>query len=497
MRILLTLRTLRHVRPVQVWNRIWRKRLSLRCPSRPSASTSLLPEFRFLNVTGRPNGWNDPRFEKLWLYNLHYFDYLNRQPSASSLVSLWIRENPKGWGNGWEPYPTSLRIVNWVKWLTQRIGESEDEARAIEASLKEQVAWLERRLEYHLLANHLLANAKALVFGGVYFQTRGRGGVERLGRRWLEKGLEIYRKELPEQICTDGVHFERSPMYHCIILEDLLDCVACLDTEVLRNHAEKMLAGLKLLTGPDGRIAKFNDATEGIAKTPAELFESATNLGLQPSTSTFNLPSSASISSGFVRIEKGAYCLLAKMGEIGPRYQPGHAHADTGTFELWKDGRKIVGDTGCSTYVPGPVRAYERSTVAHNCVTVDGRDSSEVWAAHRVARRAKILARKTDRQESEAVYRDYRGFEIRRRLELTEEGLRGVDEIRGSGEHCVEVRFHLPPDVKGDDVRLTCNGERRVESCEFAAGWNRRELGKCLICRQTARLPLTFTWLIS
>ena len=503
MRILLTLRTLRHVRPVQVWNRIWRKRLSLRCPSRPSASTSLLPEFRFLNVTGRPNGWNDPRFEKLWLYNLHYFDCLvwedaltqrHGDTERGALILRWIRENPKGWGNGWEPYPVSLRVVNWVKWLLGAKAEIQDEQRRVIAdSLREQVEWLYPRLEYHLLANHLLANAKALVFAGAYFLTQNRGDAQ--GRRFWRKGLAIYEKELPEQVLADGVHFERSPMYHCIILEDVLDCVKLLkrfdgfdkfdrfdgldeDEMFFKEYAEKMLAGLKLLTGPDGKIAKFNDATEDIAKPPSALFSFAASLGLPSNLSNLSNPSSLSNlpnSSGFLRLENETYCVIAKCGEIGPSYQPGHAHADTWSFELWKGARKLIGDTGCSTYVPGEVRSYERSTAAHNTVVIDGQDSSEVWASHRVGRRF-----------------DFRRH--KRTFELTADGLKGRDELNGKGEHDVEIRFHLPPGVGKDEVTIECPGELVWEECLFAEGWNVRKPGLCAVFRSRQKFPVSLSW---
>jgi uncharacterized heparinase superfamily protein len=142
----------------------------------------------------------------------------------------------------------------------------------MERSLCVQVRYLRKRLEYHLLANHLLANAKALVFAGTYF-----AGAEAEG--WLRKGMALYRKQLPEQILADGVHFERSAMYHAIILEDLLDCFNLTGDAFFAPWIERMRTGLELLTGPDGRLAKFNDAAEGIALAPAELQAYAERLG--------------------------------------------------------------------------------------------------------------------------------------------------------------------------------------------------------------------------
>ena len=190
--------------------------------SHPKCADADLPEFTFLNVTAKPKGWNDESLELLWRYNLHYFDYINKPVDECggegemciSMLERWIDDNPRGSFPGWDPYPTSLRIVNWVKYL-QTSSASLDICvkQKIKESLKEQAQYLCSHLEFHLLANHLLANAKALVFAGKY-----------LDRRDLyEKGMSIYRKQLAEQICDDGVNFERSPMYHAIIFEDMLD----------------------------------------------------------------------------------------------------------------------------------------------------------------------------------------------------------------------------------------------------------------------------------
>jgi hypothetical protein len=112
--------------------------------------------------------------EKLWLYNLHYFDDLNAQGAAATrvpwhraLLQRWVLENPPTGGNGWEPYPTSLRIVNWVKWL--QAGNRLCRRMYAEPGML-QARWLSKKLERHLLGNHLFANAKALVFAGVFFE---------------------------------------------------------------------------------------------------------------------------------------------------------------------------------------------------------------------------------------------------------------------------------------------------------------------------------------
>ncbi len=36
------------------------------------------------------------------------------------LIQRWIDDNPPLAGNGWEPYPLSLRLVNLVKWCARQ-----------------------------------------------------------------------------------------------------------------------------------------------------------------------------------------------------------------------------------------------------------------------------------------------------------------------------------------------------------------------------------------
>ncbi|HVO45105.1 MAG TPA: hypothetical protein VMT29_02105, partial [Steroidobacteraceae bacterium] len=138
---LLYFHTLRHLRPVQIAGRVWftlyRPRPQLgAAPQRRSAPGTFVepvhPEsslpgpgrFRFLNEERslERGAWEPPDASRLWVYHLHYFDDLNareadaRRAWHQDLLSGWVAGNPPGRGVGWEPYPLSRRIVNWVKW---------------------------------------------------------------------------------------------------------------------------------------------------------------------------------------------------------------------------------------------------------------------------------------------------------------------------------------------------------------------------------------------
>ena len=471
--------TIKYLKPVQIYGRLWFKlykpKPDMFLPpltrsikdnwlnSCKKNSSLLSPYcFRFLNqehALKSAKDWNNPRWEKLWLYNLHYFDDLqacdaeNKKALHFDLIEKWIKENPPGIGNGWEPYPTSLRIVNWIKWALDGKGLPDDALH----SLAVQARYLSKKLELHLLGNHLFANAKALIFVGLFFE--GREAEE-----WLKKGLQILAREVSEQILGDGGHFERSPMYHAIILEDLLDLInisQVYDGVVLaeiqakwRYKTSKMLFALSKQSHPDGEIAFFNDAATGIAVRPDEIQDYARRLGIKPDerndTRVGRLPE-----TGYYSVSRNGWHLIADAAPIGPDYLPGHAHADTLSFELSKGRQRVLVNSGTSCYGVSQERLRQRKTPAHNTLSVDGQNSSEVWGGFRVAKRAKIVTQDIEILHDKDVIRAaHDGFKrlksvgVHQRIwSLSDDGLVISDNIGGSGTHLVRVFFHLHPSI--------------------------------------------------
>lgn len=366
----------------------------------PLAEPAFVPpaSFEFLGERGRVEnaaGWNDPARSRLWLYHLHYLDDLNavgahqRAAELNDLVRRWIDENPPARGVGWEPYPLSLRIVNLVKWFARHDAVEP----AWLASLATQADALSRRIEYHLLGNHLFANAKALVFAGAYLASDAADA-------WLQRGLEILADEVPEQFLPDGGHFERSPMYHATLLADLLDLIELADLAQAPRltacrarwveTAVRAMHWLDAMTHPDGEIAFFNDAAIGGAPNPGLLVRrGAPLLDLRlPAAKPFDLR--VLRASGYCRVDlpHGGAAIL-DVAPLGPDYLPAHGHADTLSFELSLHGTRVLVNSGTSLYGESDERVRQRGTARHNTVVIDGADSSEVWSGFRVARRAR------------------------------------------------------------------------------------------------------------
>jgi len=406
--------TLRYLKPTQILGRVKFRLARPRVDARPAPqvrenkgswiqaarrrkSLDACDTFRFLNESHSlaDVGWNGDQVAKLWRYNQHYFEDLHginaeqRSHWHHTLIARWVRENPAAVGCGWEPYPTSLRMVNWIKWAWQENNLSPEAVQ----SLAVQARWLTQRLEWHLLGNHLFVNAKALIFAGIFFR-----GPEAQG--WLEQGFHILRTQVPEQILSDGGQFERSAMYHSLALEDMFDiwnAVHATGSALHQTHTDwmrhqrdviqRMRHWLAAMTHPDGEIALFNDAAFGIAPAPAQLEAYAFRLGFP----AISLPQDGVTElqpSGYIRVQQKNMVAILDVGPIGPDYLPGHAHADTLSFELSMYGQRVLVDSGTSVYGVGPERLRQRGTAAHNTMTLSGENSSEVWGGFRVARRA-------------------------------------------------------------------------------------------------------------
>ena len=473
--------TIRYLKPVQIYGRIFHKV----CKAKPISELKLVPRsqtslwqkpinrssglicsnrFRFLNeehTIQNQTDWNNPKFHRLWLYNLHYFDYLQsseretKRDLFSSWISKWIKENPIGYGAGWEPYPISLRIVNWIKWSLK--GNALNDT--MQNSLACQADYLSKQMEYHLLANHLLANAKALIFAGLFFASDD-------AQKWFNKGLKVLLTEIEEQILSDGGHMELSPMYHGIVLEDLLDLVNIFKvySPVIHENSpflqaklidkiDQMLNWMHTMVHPDGKIPFFNDAAFEIAPTLSELESYAKRLKIEY-TDKKQLPVIHLKSSGYARANNEKAVLFADIGNVGCDYQPGHAHADTLSFEISIAGHRIIVNSGTSTYDSGYERDHQRSTLAHNTVTINNSNSSDVWAGFRVGKRAypfDINCTNTD--ESIQITASHDGYKTlfnsivhQRDWHLSINHLQITDHLIGKYKEAV-ARFYLHPDI--------------------------------------------------
>ena len=395
---------LRVSRPRQLVNRLTRPARRRRFPSPASraAFRSLEPEFwqsaafggsdgvagpGEVRILGKsfpfpPPDWALPGEPRLRRFHIQYGDDVlgwarrGDTRAASDGLGAWIAANPPRLGDAWHPYPVSTRVGNWIAAMS--IAPELATGPAVD-SLRRQLAFLERNVEDDILGNHVIRNARALVLGGVAFDD---GSL-------LDRGLALLRREVPEQVLSDGGHYERSPVYHLVVLRDLLEVRAATGVSWLDEPIERMRQFSAALARPDGNPALFNDGALDLAPR-LDLPEPPKGLAVFPET-------------GYAVLREGPVWLAFDCGPPSPRFLPAHAHADVLSFQLWFEQRPVIIDPGTYTYEPGDVRNWFRSTPAHSTIAVGGRDQFELWGAFRAGRLPSVRLISTSPLEAEVI----------------------------------------------------------------------------------------------
>ena len=477
-KLLLIFHTLKYVKPIQIkyqiWYRIKNKFLQINWYKKyDQFETNLLKienyyslvlssnkyigqnHFEFLNLgfqfENRIN-WNFNDYGKLWNYNLQYFDYLlddsilleDRIDLLKDFSDQLLKNRIK-----LEPYPTSLRIINSILFISKNSIENA----LIQKALKRQINYLENNLEYHLLANHLLENIFTLFISSFYLKDEIL--FNRTNRLLIE--------QLQEQILNDGGHYECSPMYHSIILSKLFLCIEISsshkyfnnDVNELKPIASKMLSWIKAYSFSDGSWALMNDAALGIAPTTNQLLEVSKKLNIEVSKIALK-------DSGYRKLENKHFEVLIDVGNIIPKFQPGHAHSDMLSFCLWYKGEQVIVDKGISTYEPNAQRQIERYTLSHNTITINEQNQSEVWKGFRIGKRAKVEIKKEILNEIIAEHDGYKNFNLihERKFKIENNKFIIHDKIKGKMDQNTKAysnlnfNYQLNPVLKSNELEF-------------------------------------------
>lgn len=456
------------------FQRLTNNQLSLLSPIITNCHDHEKNSFSFLNRTVffdiKKINWSPKNEKRLWKYNLHYFDYL-RDPFWSvdqkyQFIIDWIENNPQSSKPGWEPFTCSLRLVNWIFYINLNNFQYD---KSILESIYLQALWLEKNDERHILANHYFENLKALLFAGCFFKGEDSD-------RWLQRALIEISQQLEEQTLQDGGHFERSPQYHALMLENYLDIYnlaisnkKLMNDEFIQKLKKYITNGLDFLNSivfPDNRIPLFNDSAFNIAPSVESLNEYAKILfSYKRPNETSPIYIIEKPDSGFFGFKSDIDMLIMTCGEIVPAYQPGHTHCDLLSFELMMSSKRIIIDSGVYEYEPGELRNYARSTRAHNTISVNEDEQSEIWGEFRIARRSRkhfsYIEKHNDNIFITGKYSGFYGdnfcinpkFTHNRSINVklvkdTIDSIDVIDKITGNGENLVESFIHFHPDFK-------------------------------------------------
>ncbi len=493
--------TIKHLKPIQIRYQAWyrlRNRFFpvklpaiVETPNYQSIKLETFPgekvsyhgknKFRFLNLDQDFKdsiNWNHPGHGKLWAYKLNYFEFLNQPELDFDTGQQLIRDyNSKieTSTEGLEPYPISLRGINWIKFMALHSRFPDEIIRSLFA----QYRVLMNKIEYHLLGNHLLENGFSLLFGAIFYRDEN---MYRLAKK-------IITEQLEEQVLQDGAHFELSPMYHAIIFQRVLDSINLLksnahdETELMDLLCEKaaLMGGwLRNMQLFDGSYPSVNDTVVGEFIHPEALLEYAGSLGITAETVPLG-------TCGYRKINYRGFELLADVGEIGPSYIPGHTHADTLSFILHHEGSPVIIDRGVSTYEKTALRSEERSTAAHNTVMVNGIEQSDMWGGFRVGKRAscRVLADNEHLLEAQHDGFQKQGFIHTRKWRAENGKIIIEDRVHGEGASST-AHLHFSPQIKlketasntytANGLSISIQGQQQIEQKRYmkAAGFNKR-----------------------
>ncbi len=446
--------------------------------------------------------WNAARASHLWNYNLHYLEFLIPLAAAyadtaqekyflkwKQLAERWMEQSCCIFNDSLEPYTISIRIPNLLicmELLEERIRNTEIQSKML-ASIYRQYRYLLCTQERALLANHYLENLKTILISSLLFEEMDI----------YHKYFDLFLKQADEQILPDGMHYERSLMYHKIILEDFLRVYYALYTSGHPCDAEKLLPAVRSMAsaladleqGFGHRTPLFNDAGNNAGKKSRQLQKAVNSLPgpaacrAEKRKQQLKVPGLQRREETGVRIFKdsGYYKLLADgiavlfdCGDIGPSYMGGHAHCDCLSFELAVSTRCMFVNSGTGCY-QGEHRTFFRSTRAHNTVMTDDREQAQLWGEHRAGRRMTHIEGTVGRNMLAGRFRNFLGdlFQRTVKWEHSRRTLVITDRIRAGDKkmHTARQFFHLAPEYS---YRTEGN---RIHIME----------GKC--CRAVMRIP--------
>jgi len=428
--------------------------------ARARATEFAAGRFRFLRRTEDFSAgidWDAPGTSLLWRYQLQYLGAVldlalaGDEEAARNVVASWTARHGSRWDPvAWHPYPVSLRVTNLCL-AAGVLGGFDALGPAAARSVATQAAFVAGHLERDVRGNHLLENLFALLVAARSFS----GGLAEEFERTAREGLGV---EVPEQVLADGAHFELSPMYHAIVLNRFLGVRALLGDggplvrDVVGPAVARMRTFLAGILCPDDEIPLLGDSVRGFAPPARALLG---DVAVDATTGVRSFPG-----AGLHVLRTPRLWAILDAGDVCPPYLPAHGQADSLTVEVWCDGACVVGDPGVFDYA-GPERSWGRSSRSHSTVTLDDRDSSEVYASFRVGGRARIpFVEAGARQVTAAMVPFGADARLTRIVQIRDDAaLRIVDDGRAPSGTVARSRLHLHPEAR---VIAGTAGDREV-----------------------------------
>lgn len=342
-----------------------------------------------------PPDWHLRGARPLEVYEAHYLDWADALVAAAlneEFTALQLLQSAlASWTNtaatlpkAWEPYPRARRVLACLRAaarLTAVLHHGGDrwhdgltslrlQLLHIAATAAEGLKWL---LERHLGGNHLLVDLLALAAAEAVW---GQG----------DRAQRMLLAQCRAQFADDGAHRENSPMYHALLLEDLLMVHSLLQPNAgerlqpLTPMIARALTWLRAMRHPNGQVPSFGDSDPLILQQLSLVRTAVLHAaGGEPDP----------VLSAWTSRRNGHFAVM-HTAPTAFAAQPGHAHADALSFEWSRADQILVCDAGLAGYEGDPQRELNRSAASHSVVEVPGFPAIELWASFRVGARGRV-----------------------------------------------------------------------------------------------------------
>jgi Heparinase II/III-like protein/Heparinase II/III N-terminus len=462
--------------------------------------------------------------------------------SLKSLLTHWIANNPLGYGVNWTiAMEAALRGISLCLAMELLWPFDESEKPWLDqmtTALWQHLRFIEAHSEFsfRVRSNHYLSNIAGLTTLSAYLRGPGM-------RRRLNKYARAVQREILLQTYADGGDREASTGYHLLVAQMGLHSFAvqqrsgCAGAPEFETRLRLMFAWIAAVADDAGKLPHLGDCDNGrVELLPDDIAQAMKPACHQHSLRTNSLWAVAAhllripVATGkpiVVLPESGLAVLRAGNASVVFSAMPNglggrgsHTHCDKLSVVFRLGANEVFCDTGSRYYTrSAELRNLDRSTKAHNTLAVDEMDQNTISSDPQMLFRCGDEAAVSDitimegsGNSVQASHEGYSSLGIRhqRTVQLKEQSLLLTDEVSGTGEHALDLRFVLSPEwrvssemMNGETVRCEIAGPRRLTLlCEAGSGLAlsvqpaeiSREYGaatptSCILIRTTASLP--------
>ena len=423
--------------------------------------------------------------------------------ACGSFVRGWLKASPYPLGVNWiSSLESGIRLVNWsVAWhllggMNSRLFEGsagQDLLQQWLTSIYQHCHFIRGYLSRHSSANnHLLGELMGL------YVASSTWPLFQESAEWQAFSLGFFEQEALVQNAPDGVNREMAVYYQHEVIDMMLIChLVSLTTGKafsgdFRERLECLVEYLASIMDVAGQVPMIGDADDALVvrwstgqaadpyrsllATAAAIFKradlkakagefdhkSAWLLGAAGLDAWNGLDASATAPTKMAFPLGGTYLMGTDFGQpdevkivvdcapLGYLGTAAHGHADALAFTLSVGGQEILVDPGTFSYhTQAQWRNHFRGTAAHNTVTVDGLDQSEIGGPFLWMRKANAVRSVHNLQGAIQVFEGQHNGYCRlpdpvihkRRIEYYPErrSIRVIDSFECQAEHRVEI----------------------------------------------------------